>query len=74
MLLRIELELTEKQVKYIYSNSIERVINTALGINRDMNAQLRHEDGWINAEDLEECKPIVTWLWNAAREAANKAT
>lgn len=61
------LPLTAEQIRYICQNSPERVINTAININLDLDASNQHEDGHVNLEDLEAIKLLVTQMWNQFR-------
>ena len=72
MIYKVEVELSENEVKALRSCSIERVFNTALQILDDLDAEIHHADGWINAEDLREHKFLTTKLWNIVREATCK--
>jgi len=61
----IELELTPSQVKFIGSNSIERVFNTAIRLVQDS----KDEDRYVSQEDLETTKPFISHLWHTIRDA-----
>lgn len=59
--------LFDEHIRYIMQNSPERMINTAIKINEDLNASKKHEDGGVNLEDLNDSKQLITWMWNAFR-------
>ncbi len=70
MKLTVQIEINEAEQRILCQNSLERVLNTALLINQDLDAFHKHEYGSVNAEDLEELKPLASRLWYAATQAA----
>jgi accessory colonization factor AcfC len=60
-------ELTKREEDAILQNSVERVINNSMDRALKNYNNPKDEDAGINYEDWEELKPIVTKLWNKAR-------
>ncbi len=69
MKLSIQVEVTEKERRLLCENSLERVLNTALAINQDLDAANKHEDGFINSDDLESLSPLASRIWYAAGQS-----
>lgn len=69
----IVVDLTETEGKCLAENSIERVFNTSIRMAEACRDGKRSrsviEDAGLNVEDLQDSKPIVTALWNSARDA-----
>lgn len=65
----VEVELSERECKYLCSNSVERVLN-AVGDFLDASGP-PESVGW--ASDLADCKPIATRLWTATHNAVFKS-
>jgi hypothetical protein len=57
-------ELTDYEKLMIKTNSIERVINTSMGLV----LKVRHEDAEMNHSDWVELKQLVVKLWNRERD------
>jgi hypothetical protein len=61
----VTFELDEATARLITGYSVERVINTSMGLITRPDLGLRD----ANLEDWEECKPVSVAMWNAVRDA-----
>ena len=63
----VQFEMDERTAKLFLQSSIERVINTSIGIiEQDRNAH--DENQYINLEDWNEWKPVVQSIWIALHD------
>ena len=67
------IQVSEKDVKLLRGSSIERVINMAIDLvtdyGDDVNPVESSDRIEVSLDDLKECKQMITYLWNAARDA-----
>lgn len=77
----IELKLTEREIRQLLENSIERMINTTINVCHTINAKgattkneqerlLEYAD--TNGQDWIELKSLVCKIWNWASEEERK--
>jgi hypothetical protein len=62
------MELSKAERRLLLDNSVERVINTSMGLVYISN----HEDAQMNYEDWAALKTLTVKLWNDARNEAFK--
>jgi hypothetical protein len=62
------MDLDKHERRLLLDNSVERVINTSMGLVRVS----KHEDAQMNYEDWVELKALTVKLWNEARNEAFK--
>jgi hypothetical protein len=64
----VVMELSPAERRLLLDNSVERVINTSMGLARIST----HENAQMNFEDWVELKALTVKLWNDARNEAFK--
>lgn len=75
MKVQIELELTERELRLLLQNSLERVMNNAIYVGTTVED---HTKGHISErastlwQDCEELKPLTVKLWCTAQEAVRR--
>ena len=62
------MDLSKQERRLLLDNSVERVINTSMGILRIST----HENAQMNFEDWAALKALTVKLWNDARNEAFK--
>jgi len=70
---RHTIQVSAKSVKLLRESSIERVVNMAIDLVTDYgdhaDQDLNDPRVEVSLDDLKECKQMITYLWNGARDA-----